>query len=72
MATSHVSGVAALMMALKPGLGLTSLLTGLQRAAMPISSTARKAGFLGEINAIRAVRTISRKKNQPSRTRTGS
>lgn len=62
MATSHVSGVAALMMALKPGISLSSLLAGLQRSALPISSTARKAGFLGEVNAIRAVRPIARKK----------
>lgn len=71
MATSHVSGVAALMMALKPGLGLSPLLAGLQRSAMPISSTARKAGFLGEINAIRAVRSVTRKKQQTTRQRAG-
>jgi subtilisin len=69
MATSHVSGVAALMMALKPGISLSMLLSGLQRSAMPISSTARKSGFLGEINAIRAVRTISRKKQRSSQVR---
>jgi subtilisin len=69
MATSHVSGVAALMMALKPGISLSTLLSGLQRSAMPISSTARKAGFLGEINAIRAVRAISRKKQRSSQVR---
>lgn len=72
MATSHVSGVAALMMALKPGLGLSSLLAGLQRSSMPISSTAKKAGFLGEINAIRAIRNVTRKKTGASRARTGA
>ncbi|MDF2938349.1 MAG: peptidase [Paenibacillaceae bacterium] len=72
MATSHVSGVAALMMALKPGMGLSSLLAGLQRSTIPISSTARKAGFLGEVNAIRAIRSVTRKKTSSSRVRVGS
>ncbi|RAU97882.1 S8 family peptidase [Paenibacillus sp. YN15] len=72
MATSHISGVAALMMAVKPGIGLSSLLAGLQRSAMPISSTARKAGFLGEVNAIRAIRAVARKKPRTPGSRAGA
>lgn len=62
MATSHVSGVVALMLALKPGMSLSSLLAAMQRSSMPISSSARKAGFLGEVNAIRAMRAMNRRK----------
>ncbi|MNJ02118.1 hypothetical protein D3C73_1619710 [compost metagenome] len=62
MATSHVSGVLALMMALKPQHSFRSLLYSLQRSSVPVVSKARKAGYLGEVNAIRAIRDISRKK----------
>jgi subtilisin len=62
MATSHVSGVLALMMALKPQSSLKTLLQSLQRSSVPVVSKARRAGYLGEVNAIKAIRDISRKK----------
>lgn len=64
MATSHVSGVLALLMALKPGIGQRALLGCLQRTSLPVVSRARKAGFLGEVNAIRAVRALSGRKRR--------
>lgn len=62
MATSHVSGVIALMLSLKPRTSLRTVLASLQRTSLPLASKARRAGFLGEVNAIRAVRDISGKK----------
>ncbi|MDF2926024.1 MAG: peptidase [Paenibacillaceae bacterium] len=67
MATSHVSGVIALMMSLKPQLPLKPLLNSLQKTSVPISVKAKKAGFLGEVNAIRAIKDMSRKKGVPKR-----
>lgn len=56
MATSHVTGVLALLMAAKPEASMKTLLSYLQAGAAPLSSNARKAGFLGEVNALRALK----------------
>lgn len=62
MATSHVSGVIALMLSLHPQSSFRPLLGSLQRTSLPVISSARKAGFLGEVNAIRALKDIARKR----------
>lgn len=58
MATSHVSGVIALILAVKPNTSPKALITQLQKNATPLESTLRKAGFLGEINAARTLRAL--------------
>lgn len=70
MATSHVSGVIALMMALKPRSNMKQLIASLQRTAFPITSKAKKSGFLGEVNANRAIKDISRKKASLNKRKT--
>lgn len=64
MATSHVSGVIALLLSLKPQLKAGAILDHLQRYSSPVISINRKAGFLGEVNAARPARAVSKKKKR--------
>lgn len=62
MATSHVSGVIALLLSLKPRLTLKQIKANLQRNSLPVNSKSTSAGFLGEISAVRSIRACLRKK----------
>lgn len=62
MATSHVSGTIALLLSIKPRLDLRQIKSLLQSNASPITSNAKKSGFLGEVNAYRTVRALGRGK----------
>lgn len=59
MATSHVSGVIALMLALKPGLSPDEIKALLQKTSNPISGLKTRAGTRGgEIDAARVLRHL--------------
>jgi subtilisin family serine protease len=59
MATSHVSGVIALMLAVKPGLSPTEIKSILQKTSNPVSGLKSRAGGKGgEIDAARVLRHL--------------
>lgn len=59
MATSHVTGVIALMLAVKPGLTLKQLKWKLRKHASPLKTIARtKQKTAGEVHALRAVDSL--------------
>jgi subtilisin family serine protease len=61
MATSHVSGAIALLLAHRPDLKLTEIKRRLHRTARPIPANASKIKInAGEVNALRLVRGKSR------------
>ncbi|GGG16092.1 S8 family peptidase [Paenibacillus aceti] len=63
MATSHVSGAVALLLAARPGMKLAEIKRKLRRAARPVAAhTARSKPTAGELNASRLFRTRSRGK----------
>nr|WP_275984058.1 S8 family peptidase [Paenibacillus hamazuiensis] len=55
MATSHVSGVIALMLASRPTLRPTQVKLLLKKNAVPLTKSAKKSGEVREIHALRAV-----------------
>jgi len=64
MATSHVSGAVALLLAARPGLQLSEIKRKLRRTARPIPATASRAKpTAGELNASRLLRNKSRSKS---------
>lgn len=61
MATSHVSGAVALLLAMKPDMKPSEVKRRLRRTAKRLSSTAARAkgGGAGELSAVRLLRTKS-------------
>jgi subtilisin len=63
MATAHVSGVIALILAAKGQIKLASLKAGLKATAVPLSETSVKSGAgRGQIHAVRAFKYLTRTK----------
>lgn len=59
MATSHVSGVIALMLAVRPGLSPAEIKSLLQKTSNPVLGlSARSGGGRGEIDAVRVLRRL--------------
>ncbi|RKN86018.1 peptidase S8 [Paenibacillus ginsengarvi] len=59
MATSHVSGVIALMLAIKPGLSPAEIKSMLQKTSNPIAGLKSRSGVKGgEIDAVRVLKHI--------------
>ncbi|WP_438444859.1 S8 family peptidase [Gorillibacterium sp. sgz5001074] len=66
MATSHVSGVIALLLSLKPQYTTRTILDQLQKHSTPVASMNRRSGFLGEVNAVRPIRAAVQRKKRSS------
>jgi subtilisin len=70
MATSHVTGVVALMLSAKPGLRADDIRIYLQKSAVPIKSAGPLAAHTGEVDAEQAMRlltkTRAKSKSKPS------
>lgn len=67
MATSHVSGVIALLLSLEPGLSPKALIAYLQKNATPMASAAKQAGYLGEVNAAKTLGAFLRSRGKSRR-----
>lgn len=61
MATSHVSGVVALLLSIKPRMSIEQIISLLQKTASPLPYPSKQSGFTGEVNAARTVKAIREK-----------
>ncbi|NBI31068.1 peptidase S8 [Chengkuizengella sp. YPA3-1-1] len=64
MATSHVSGIVALMLSINPKLSPVKIKTILKKTGTPLSNSTSKKNIPKEINAIRAIRAVKKLKTK--------
>jgi subtilisin len=62
MATSHISGIVALLLSLSPGLSTNRIKSLLKKSALPLKKKRKNAASIGEANAYKAIQPYVKKR----------